>query len=107
MFTKIVVGLALMVAVSQTALAADWQYCLAPSYKEHTIYFSAVFTTSAGFGSADSSFEQKLNRAGLPYNSVQCPRADDEKSIMEMFQYAISYNQKLGNKIVYVSTAVE
>jgi hypothetical protein len=103
MFTKILASLALMVAVSQTALAADWQYCLAPSYREHTIYFSAAFMTSTGLGSADSSFERKLNRAGLTHDSVQCPRADDENSIMAMFQYAISYNQKLGNKIVYVN----
>ena len=95
-------GLALAMSLCQTAIAAEWQYCLAPSNDEHKIYLSGVFATNAGVGSADSSFEQALVQARLSHDEVQCPRADNEKSIMAMLQDAVAYNQKIGRKVVYV-----
>jgi len=97
-------GLALAMALSlcQTAMALEWQYCLAPSNADHKIYFSGAFATSAGVGSADGSFEQALMQAHLSHDEVQCPRADNENSILAMLQAAVAYNQKVGRKVVYV-----
>lgn len=102
MLTKIVAGLAVIAASSQTALATDWQYCLAPSEAEHKIYMSGWFQVRGALHSADSAFERVLDQAGLRHDVVQCPRADDERSIAMMEQYAISFNQKMGNTIVRV-----
>jgi hypothetical protein len=100
MFTKTFAGLGLMVAVSQTALAADWQYCLAPSYTEHKVYISAPFPASGAWGSPDSALDRMLSQSGVGHDDVQCPRAGDEPSIVVMRQDAISFNHAAGNEIV-------
>lgn len=55
---------------------------------------SATFPVRGVLGDADSAFEQMLEQAGLPHDDVQCPRADDERSIVLMLQYAIRFIQK-------------
>jgi len=55
---------------------------------------SATFPVRGALGDADSAFEQMLEQAGLPHDDVQCPRADDERSIVLMLQYAIRFNLK-------------
>ena len=95
-------GLVLTIAIPQTSWASDWQYCLAPSHAENKVYISGTFR-SADLGSADSSFERMLSLKGLRHDDVQCPRADDESSILAMLRYAISYNKKIGAEIIYVS----
>ena len=102
LLTKSLTGLALMTASSQAALATDWQYCLAPSHLEHKIYMSATFRVHGALGDADSAFERMLKQAKLHHDDVQCPRADDERSILLMQQYAISFNQENGNTIVHL-----
>ena len=102
MLTKIFAGFALMAASSQTALATDWQYCLAPSQAEHKVYMSGAFPVRGALYDADNAFEQMLDEAGLRHDVVQCPRADDERSIVMMEQYAISFNQEMGNSIIRV-----
>lgn len=102
MFTRIFAGLALTAAGSQMAMATDWQYCLAPSEAEHKIYMSGAFPVRGSLDDADNDFEQMLDQAGLRHDVVQCPRADDERSIAAMEQYAISFNQKLGNTIIHL-----
>jgi hypothetical protein len=97
MFTKILAGFALMAAISQTALAAEWQYCLAPSHTEHKVYISAPFPSS---GSPDSALDRMLSQSGVGHDDVQCPRADNERSIVTMRQEAISFNHRAGNEIV-------
>jgi hypothetical protein len=99
---RFIVALTILIAFSQTASAAEWRYCLAPSEAEHKVYFSGAFTASANSSSADSSFDQALIQAGLSHDAVQCPRADDENSIMTMLQDAVTYNKKVGRKIMYV-----
>ena len=101
MLTKIFAGLALIAASSQTALATDWQYCLAPSQAEHKVYMSGAFPVRGALDEADNAFEQMLDRAGLRHDVVQCPRADDERSIATMEQYAIVFNRETGNTIVH------
>jgi len=100
MFIKTLAGLAMMVAVPQTALAADWQYCLAPSHTEHKVYFSAPFPSRGSWGSPDSDLDRMLNKSAVRHDDVQCPRADDERSIVVMRQEAISFNRRAGNEIV-------
>ena len=102
MFTRIYAGLALTAASSQMATATDWQYCLAPSQAEHKIYMTGAFPVRGSLDDADNDFEQMLDQAGLRHDVVQCPRADDERSIVAMEQYAITFNQESGNIIVHL-----
>ncbi len=101
MLANIVFVLALLTALQPT-LAADWQYCLAPSHAEHKVYISATFPILGAVGDADSAFERTLDKAGLHHDDVQCPRADDERSIAMMLQYAIRFNQENGNTIIHL-----
>ncbi len=100
MLMKIVAGYSLIAVSSHAALAADWQYCLAPSQAEHKIYISDAFLVRGALSDAIDAFERTLGEAGLRHGAIQCPRADDERSIVMMEQYAISFNQKVGNTIV-------
>ena len=102
MLTKILAGLALIAASSHAALATDWQYCLAPSQAEHKIYMSGAFPVRNALDDADYAFERMLDRAGLRHDVVQCPRADDERAIEVMEQYATRINQGNGNTIIHI-----
>jgi hypothetical protein len=93
-------GLTLIAASSQAAMATDWQYCLAPSHKEHKVYISTPFPSSGAWGNPDSALDRMLNQSGVRHDDVQCPRADDEPSIETMRQEAISFNHIAGNEIV-------
>jgi hypothetical protein len=97
------IGLAafLTVTMSQSALAADWHYCLAPSRAEHKIYISEPFPTG-NLGSGDRAFERMLAESGIRHDEVQCPRADSEGNIAAMRQYAINFNQEYGNAVILV-----
>jgi len=92
---------ALAGAIPQAAMA-EWRYCLAPSDKEHKVYLSSAFATTADAWSTDNSFEKVLERDHLQFDDVQCPRADDEGSIIAMLQHAVGYNREIGRKIVFV-----
>jgi len=63
---------------------------------------SATFPMRGALGDADSAFERMLNNARLRHDDVQCPRADDERSIVLMQQYAIRINQTNGNTIIHL-----
>src|SRR5665213_2709633 len=102
MLTKLFAGFALIAASSQAALATDWQYCLAPSQAEHKVYMSDPFPVRGTLEDADTAFEQTLDLAGLRHDVVQCPRADDERSIEMMQQDAISFSHGNGNTVVYL-----
>ena len=95
MLTKIFAGLVLIAASSQTALATDWQYCLAPSHAEHKTYMSGAFPVRGALDDADSAFERMLDQAGLRHDDVQCPRADDERSIVLMSNMRSALIKKL------------
>ena len=102
MLTKIFVGFALIMANSHAALGVDWQYCLAPSQADHKVYLSGAFPAHGALSDADNIFEQMLEQARLRHDVVQCPRADDERSIIAMEQYAITYNQEIGNAVIHI-----
>ena len=100
MFKETLTGFALMVASPQSGLAAEWQYCLAPSHAEHKVYMSAPFPSNGAWGTADSNLDRLLNQSGVKHDDVQCPRAGDERSIVTMRKKAIEFNYKAGNEIV-------
>jgi hypothetical protein len=91
-----------VVALSQTATAADWQYCLAPSNQERKVYLTGIFPTN-GPRTVDSSFDKILLQKDLHHDVVQCPWADSQKKIMTMLQDAVTYNQRIGRNIVYIN----
>jgi hypothetical protein len=97
---RLFIGLAVVVASAQPTFAADWQYCLAPSRADHKVYISATFPMRGALGDSDGAFQRMLDNAGLRYDDIQCPRADDERSIVVMMQYAISLNRGNGNTII-------
>ena len=82
------------------ASAANWRYCLALSRADQTIFLTAPFPADADPSRAQSRFADELNAARLPYDDIQCPRADDEASATVMRHYAMSFNQRAGNKVV-------
>ena len=100
MFAKTIAGLVLTAAASQTALAADWRYCLAPSHTDHKVYISEPFPSSGAWSAPDSALDRMLNQSGMRHDVIQCPRADDEASVVVMRQGAIDFNRKVGNEIV-------
>ncbi|MDI1343346.1 MAG: hypothetical protein PSV22_04480 [Pseudolabrys sp.] len=97
---KFVIGLVVAVASARPAFAVDWQYCLAPSRADHKVYISARFPQHGALGDSDNAFQRMLDNAGLRYDDIQCPRADDERSIVVMMQYAINFNRRNGNTII-------
>jgi hypothetical protein len=101
MFTKTFAGLAIM-AVSQAALATDWQFCLAPSDIEHKVYMSGVLAPREVSRNTDDSFAQILFKKGLRHDVVECPRADSENAIMTMLRAAVAYNKRIGRQVVYL-----
>ena len=60
------------------------------------------FRVRGALDDADSAFERMLEQARLRHDDVQCPRADDERSIVLMQQHAISFNQENGNTIIHL-----
>jgi hypothetical protein len=102
MFTTTRASLAILATFFQTALAADWHYCLAPSDTEHKVYLSEVFSTSEISRSTDDAFGKILAQKGLRHDVVQWPRADTEPAIMTMLRDTVSYNQRVGRQAVYL-----
>jgi len=94
--------LAIAIAVPQVAAAADWRYCLAPSHAERKIYMTPPFVSPLAMDEAESQFAQTLNRSGVHYDDVQCPRSDDQASMQGMEQHALDINRQLGNQIVTI-----
>jgi hypothetical protein len=92
-------GLFVALSFAQLAAASEWQYCLAPSPRDHKLYISGVFPVTAP---RDSEFEfmESLKRSRLDYEDVQCPRSGDQTSAIIMLQHTIGFNRKLGNEVV-------
>jgi len=97
---RVLLGLALTALLSQTALAEDWRYCLAPSHAEHKIYISSPFPAIVSMDDAESQFGRTLSRSGYRFDDVQCPRSDDESGALTMREHAIAMNRDLGNQVV-------
>lgn len=99
---KPALALAAWAAAASPAIADDWQYCLAPSYAEHKVYMSEAFRTPSAPGDAAGAFARTLDDRGLHHSVIQCPRGDDQSSIMAMMNYAVVFNRENGNAVIYV-----
>ena len=99
---RVLLGFALTALLSQTALAEDWRYCLAPSHAERKTYISRPFPATASMDDAESQFGRTLSRMGLRFDDVQCPRSDDETGALTMQQHAVAVNRELGNQVIDV-----
>jgi hypothetical protein len=97
---RALLALALTLSLSQMARAADWRYCLAPSHAEHKIYMTAAFPANTPMDDAETQLASMLNRSGVRYDDVQCPRSDDESALLTMQQHAININRELGNQVI-------
>jgi hypothetical protein len=97
---RALLALALTALIPQLAQAADWRYCLAPSHAEHKIYMSPPFAATMPLDDAESQFGRTLNRSGLRFDDVQCPRGDGETAALTMQQHAITINRELGNEVI-------
>lgn len=100
--TKPAAATFLAALVSQTASAADWEYCLAPSNNEQKVYVSEVFETVETSWDSDALFDRALARAGLRHHAVQCPRADAKSAIIIMRYDAVAFNDRIGREVIYV-----
>jgi predicted transglutaminase-like cysteine proteinase len=78
----------------------DWQYCLAPSHAEHKIYLSAPIPASGIELGADAAFDRMLNKAGIPHDEVQCPKAPNKRTLLFRQRYAIRLNEEIGNATI-------
>jgi hypothetical protein len=83
-----------------SADGSAWQYCLAPSYAENKVYISSPFPKSAPLSNTETAFAKMLFQSEIQHNAVQCPNGNDEPSISNMRQHAISFNHELGNTII-------
>jgi hypothetical protein len=94
----------MLAPISQTTLASewqDWQYCLAPSHAEHKIYLSEPIPMSSFVGGiAGAVFHQMLNKAGIPHDEVQCPKAPNKRTLLFRQRYAIRLNKEIGNATI-------
>lgn len=97
---RVLLALALTAMVSQTALAEDWRYCLAPSHAQHKTYISPPFPATVSMDDAESQFGRTLAASGLRFDDVQCPRSDSRTGALTMQQHAITVNRELGNQII-------
>jgi hypothetical protein len=97
---RLLLAIALTVAVPQIATAEDWRYCLAPSHAEHKLYVSVPFAETIAMDAAESQFGRVLFEMGLRYDDVQCPQSDSESGAIAMQRHAISINHELGMQII-------
>ena len=85
---------------SSSATASGWQYCLASSYADQKVYISPLFSKSATLSQTEGAFDRMLLQSQIQHDDVQCPNAKIEDSLSSMRQYAIRFNQQVGNTIV-------
>ena len=75
--------------------AAEWRYCLALSQAEQRVYMSYPFQCATDdFQKLERVLRESLTRAGVPVDTVQCPRGGDERSILAMRDHAIAFNRQ-------------
>ncbi|HEY0329203.1 MAG TPA: hypothetical protein VGC77_08880 [Rhodopseudomonas sp.] len=97
-FRRTLLTVALAISATAPACANDWRYCLASSDADHKAYVSAPFSTSDDLVRAETSFRDLLKRSHLKNYVVQCPRSDDETSLLAMQRHAIGFNAQYGNQ---------
>ena len=88
----------LLTSIDVRALASDWSYCLAPAEADGRIYMTEPFPS--GSVKAEGEFNDLLMQRHLRHDTVQCPRANDEASIVVMRQHAIDVNRSSGRQVI-------
>ena len=101
MKASLLLGVSLIAATP--ASAEDWRYCLAVSPDVIKVYLSEPFPTNASMSAATDAFSRLLARQQLRHQGVQCPKAADEKSALQMREYAINFNRSSGRAIAPIS----
>jgi hypothetical protein len=94
--------LTINIAGSQSALAFEWRFCIAPSNQEHKIYVTAPFYTGTPMDAIENGFHQHLDRTGHHHDSVQCPMGANEAAIRAMRQHADEFNRQFGIEVMPV-----
>jgi hypothetical protein len=97
---RALLALGLTLLLPQLAHAADWRYCLAPSHTQRKVFISPPFPATMSMDDVESQFGRTLNRSGLHYDDVQCPRGDGETAVLTMQQHAITVNRGLCNEVI-------
>src|SRR5580704_15062364 len=97
-------GAALIITLAglQTAAAAEWRFCIAPSGQEHRIYMTAPFLAAIPMEVMESGFHQPPERSGRRHDSVQCPTGPNERAVRAMRQHADDFNRQMGTEVVPV-----
>lgn len=85
--------------LQQTAHAAQWEYCVAPSDAQNRIYLSKPFPISAR-GAAEPGFDSALTEHRLEHDAVECARADSEAAAIIMRQHAAAVNREWGRQVI-------
>ena len=97
---KAAITLALaMTVMQQTAYAAEWGYCVAPSDAQNRIYISPPFPVSVA-GADEPGFGDALTGKRLQHDAVECARAENEAAAIIMRQHAIAVNREWGREVI-------
>lgn len=99
---KAAITLALaMTVMQQTARAAEWSYCVAPSDAQNRIYISPPFPVRVS-GTDEPGFGDALTGKHLRHDAVDCARAENEAAAIIMRQHAIAVNRDWGREVITV-----
>src|SRR3569623_270773 len=85
------------VMLPSIARADGWQYCLAISHADQRTYVTAISAETPG---AEGAFSNSVADAGLDFDEVQCPRADEHFDLVVMRDHALRYNRQIGMTVV-------
>ena len=91
------IAVALSLATQAGAHAGGWQYCLAFARADHRVYVTGALKEAPD---AEGAFTESAAEAGLRFDDAQCPRADDHATLIEMLDYAIRYNRRIGLTVI-------
>jgi hypothetical protein len=83
---------------------SEWHYCYARSEAENRIYITTAFASQSSLHTTETAFAQKLAKADVQPNAVQCPIGNDEASILTMREHLIRFSDELGRTIVSLSS---
>jgi len=95
-------GIALLLTIvsAHTATAFEWRYCLASSTAEQKVFMTDPFMSDQGMALVAAAFERMLTSTNTLHESPQCPRADNEDSVITMRSQAIHYHQQINSRII-------
>ena len=99
--TRPVILAAAMLFLQQTAKAAEWGYCVAPSDAQNRIYVSKPFPIRVQ-GADEPGFDSALTEHHLAHDTVECARAENEAAAIIMRQHTIDVNRQWRRQVIDV-----